>query len=679
MLPTRVGLVFRLVIAASIGLTATASAQFDQLVWHYSSPSGSGAGFLAPGFMIVTGPDCDGCCFNSLNQFFTVAPFDMRVMVQVAFDNNDKLPVEGADAAAFVVDGVMTSITGGCTGCYAAFDVPAGKTFGLGAWSFDCNAGPGAVSFTNLQIEPTPASAVVTGDQSLEGFGTAITSAGDLNGDGTPDFAVSSPTWDGSGTDRGRVRVFGGSDLRELHVVEGLVPGEDFGRALAGGADLDGDGVPDIVVGAPNADGAAVDAGVVYAYSGADSQLLFTVPGQAAGDRFGTSVALVGDLDADGLADLVVGAPMSDAAAADGGQVRALSGLDGSVLLTWSGELPGIQLGRSVAGAGDVDGDGVGDVVVGVPRADTPLTNAGEARVFSGGTGALLWTLTSSDAAFPAELGRSVAGLGDVDGDGVPDLAAGAWRDSEPAVTPQAGSVSVFSGRDGSRLFKVLGSEYQELGVSLAAVGDVNGDSVPDFAAGGTHESIFPIEPGLVRIFSGVDGSTVLTQFGMQDNDLAGRGVAGLGDVDGDGRNEVLVGAPNVGTGIVSRLSLKSVWTNLGHALEGSVTPHLQAIGLLHTGLPLTVSLEGGLPAAPVVLVVGTSTVLAPFKGGVMVPAPSLLVGGLLPGAHGNLKLQTTWPGGIPAGFDLYLQVWMPDAGAPFGYSASNALWGQVP
>ncbi|MGQ0552387.1 MAG: hypothetical protein ACT4PU_04130 [Planctomycetota bacterium] len=121
-------------------------------------------------------------------------------------------------------------------------------------------------------------------------------------------------------------------------------------------------------------------------------------------------------------------------------------------------------------------------------------------------------------------------------------------------------------------------------------------------------------------------------------------------------------------------------WTDLGQGLAGAAgIPALTGISLLYPHFPFTLDLADGPASAPVVMVVGFSSLNAPFKGGVMVPSPDVLITGLSTNASGELQLSAGWPGGVPSGFQFFLQAWMPDVSGPFGFSASNALRAQTP
>ncbi|MGH8004849.1 MAG: FlgD immunoglobulin-like domain containing protein, partial [Limisphaerales bacterium] len=224
--------------------------------------------------------------------------------------------------------------------------------------------------------------------------------------------------------------VYSGADSSLLYRKNGSSLSEFFGLSVAGTGDVDGDGWDDFIVGAPYADLDTIDhsvnSGAAYVYSGLDGLTLYTIKGDSADDYLGFSVSGAGDVDGDGRSDFIVGAPNTDAGGlVDAGWAGIYSGLNGSLFYALPGDLAGDLFGHSVAGAGDVDGAGKDDVIIGAIGADRgSFDYAGSARVISGADGSTLFQIDGSGLLH--EMGYSVAGAGDVNGDGGPDVIAGA-------------------------------------------------------------------------------------------------------------------------------------------------------------------------------------------------------------------------------------------------------------
>ena len=283
-----------------------------------------------------------------------------------------------------------------------------------------------------------------------ERFGAALASAGDWNGDGFGDWIVGAP---GAAAGTGRAYVyFGGpaADATPDRVLAGEFPGDGFGVAVASAGDVNHDGYADVIVGADGRDAHGADAGAAYVYFGgpsADATPDWILPGAAAGDRFGGAVACAGDVNGDGVVDVVIGAVGADAfATADVGRAYVYFGSaspDAAWDVRFTGKIVGERFGQSVATAGDVNGDGYADLLIGGPGYnDGFYGELGRASVYLGGPG----MDNSADYKFTGYLGdregSAVAFAGDMNGDGYPDFAIGAPV-ADPLARPDAGTVYV--------------------------------------------------------------------------------------------------------------------------------------------------------------------------------------------------------------------------------------------
>lgn len=230
----------------------------------------------------------------------------------------------------------------------------------------------------------------------------------------------------------------------------------------------------------------------------------------------------------------VVVAPLIANVALAQGPIHLLTGADGE------------NLGSTVTYS-DVDADGLMDVVAGAPFAFLDTSQSGRVRVFSGRTGSPLLSVTAT----ARDLGFDLAGGFDLDGDGRDDFAAGApgINTSFPTTPVGPGFVGVYSGATGAALRQWSGPSNDGFGIAVAAGPDVDLDGVPDVAVGASQGGLGSNAPGYVRILSGASGTTLLTFTGTGAQSLFGSTVRLLADADGDGVGDVAVGAPNGGNG----------------------------------------------------------------------------------------------------------------------------------
>jgi hypothetical protein len=368
-----------------------------------------------------------------------------------------------------------------------------------------------------------------------------VAGLGDVNGDGLSDFVVggygaTNPA-DGK-LNAGCAKVYSGSDGSVIYTFWGDNADDRLGYSVAGPGDVDGDGVPDVVVGIPWSDVNGANAGAVKVFSGKDGTLVREFTGSKSEQYFGLSVAGAGDLNKDRINEIVVGAPAaSDGVVINAGAVIVFSVKDGKDLWTKYGSAPGENLGEAVAGVGDINNDGYGDFIAATTQSANNGYNSGSATIFSGQDGKTLKFLTGSHAT--ERFGLSVAGMGDLDGDGHGDFAVGAPGTNhlgESAV----GSVRIFSGASFGVLASLYGNEpFEYFGWSLAGVGDMNGDGVGDIIVGNSGTD------GMARIFSGSNRALLYSLPGrINSGERFSFSVDGAGDVNGDGYADVIIGAP---------------------------------------------------------------------------------------------------------------------------------------
>ncbi len=381
-----------------------------------------------------------------------------------------------------------------------------------------------------------------TYDGALAGnnMGWAVDGAGDVNGDGHDDFVVSEPLDLNNGVPSGSVRVYSGLDGALLHHFAGDDAFDGFGVSVSGAGDVNGDGYADIIVGAYGDDNNGVTSGSARVHSGFDGSVLHMFNGDDADDHFGFSVSGAGDVNADGYADLIVGAFIDEANGFDTGSARVFSGFDGTVLYDLTGDTVGDRFGISVSDAGDVNRDGYDDFIVGAYRDDDNGFNAGSARVYSGLDGSVLHSFFGTSPS--DELGFPVAGAGDVNGDGYPDLILGARLDDDNGI--DSGSARVHSGLDGSLLYTFIGDGAGDhFGDKVSGAGDMNGDGFADLVVGALFDDNNGANSGMARVYSGADGSVLYQLDGDDPGDWFGYDVRGAGDLNGDGFADLVVGA----------------------------------------------------------------------------------------------------------------------------------------
>ena len=359
-------------------------------------------------------------------------------------------------------------------------------------------------------------------------FGWAVADLADISNppDGVTDIIIPS-------IGETRVFVYSGATAALLHtLIRPVGDTGSFGNAVGDAGDANGDGVNDVVVGSPGGSAAGTNPGHAYVFSGADGSLLLTLTGEAIRDSFGSGVGGAGDVNNDGRGDVLVGASTNDASGTDSGRAYIFSGMDGSLIRPLNAEAAGDGFGAGTAGTGDVNGDNIGDQIIGAPGAGS----FGRAYVFSGADGSLLFA-TNADAGGAQYGVFFVAGVGDVNNDGGRDVYVGDY-----ASNGGRGKAYVYSGLNGSLIRSIAGPLGAGLGCGRGA-GDVNSDGHADLLIGHYTSSSGASNAGRAVLYSGADGSVLRNITSTTAGENLGFDAVGVGDTNGDGLTDLLVSA----------------------------------------------------------------------------------------------------------------------------------------
>jgi hypothetical protein len=389
--------------------------------------------------------------------------------------------------------------------------------------------------------------ATFTGEAAGDTFGWVAADLGDLDGDGVHEFAIGAPFNGVGGANAGRAYVYNGKTFALMYALTGE-PQSTLAFGIAAAGDVDGDGVGDIVLGAIQSGNAHANLGNGFArvYSGKTGAHIRTIGGAALNDAAGFSVGSAGDVDKDGHADLLVASPYADSNGVDSGRVLIVSGATGATLFTFDGEAAGDLLGTAAAGVGDVNKDGVPDVLIGARNAGS--SQRGRAYVRSGKDGKVVYTFDAD--ATGADLGWFFAATpGDVNKDGVPDLFSTDFDDdTDDAGAYATGRAYVWSGADGSLLLDLPGRVADEgFGIGRARVGDVDHDGYDDLIVGAWTNSSGAPSAGRTYVISGKTGKDLRTITSSVANENSGYDAMGIGDVNGDGAVDFLITAASNG------------------------------------------------------------------------------------------------------------------------------------
>ncbi len=417
-----------------------------------------------------------------------------------------------------------------------------------------------------ITIDPisTTAATLLESNQANSGFGWSVASAGDVNGDGYSDVIVGANLYDNGQTNEGAAFVYHGSatgiSTTAAVLLETNQAGAEMGRSVSGAGDVNGDGYSDVIVGAISYDNGQVDEGAAFIYHGSATGISTTAAAQVesnqASANMGGSVACAGDVNGDGYSDVIVGANLYDNGQSNEGVSFIYHGSATGINITAAALVESNQanafMGRSVASAGDVNGDGYSDVIVGAELYDNGQTDEGAAFVYHGSASGINTTaatqLETNQA--DARTGNSVASAGDVNGDGYSDVIVGAFlydngQTNEGAAFVYHGSAAGISTTAAAQVESNQASAF--MGGTVASAGDVNGDGYSDVIVAASSYDNGETDEGAVFVYyGGTSGINTTVGAFIESNQVSasmGNSLASAGDVNGDGYSDIIVGS----------------------------------------------------------------------------------------------------------------------------------------
>ncbi|MEC7241961.1 MAG: MopE-related protein, partial [Myxococcota bacterium] len=582
------------------------SDSLDAVLW-YSDSDGDGYGDLTtsayacsqPSGAVADGTDCDDAS-SAVNPAATERCDGIDNNCDGSTDGSDSI-----DASTWFADldsdgfGDLSNTTKACSqpSSYTSDNSDCNDTTALAAPGLtevcadgldnDCDGTANSCDL-NGDINLTSADGKHSGESAYDYSAYTVAGVGDINGDGLDDVVSGAWLEDAGGNAAGSTYLVLGSSAStaSLASADGKFSGEvsqdRAGSAVAGAGDVNGDGYDDLLIGAYGQDlgsNGTSNAGAAYLLLGpvSGSKSLSDIAdvkfeGETKDDQFGLHLNSAGDLDADGYDDMVVGAPYYNPASTGNGPGRAyifygdtsfsatIAALDADAIL--EGESNNDYAGISVTSAGDWDGDGFSDLLIGADGDDDGGANAGAAYVVLGPVSGS-FSLASADVKLIGENSNDKAGfslddIGDMNSDGYGDIIVGAYQDD--TVASNAGVAHlVFGGGTASTLdlsvsdVKLYGeSKNDTAGYSVAGIGDIEGDGDPEVMVGAPNPDS---KAGWAYLLYGpldedVDLGDARAKFiGETGNSFVGRALDGAGDVDGDGYRDILIASSGDDTG----------------------------------------------------------------------------------------------------------------------------------
>jgi len=383
-----------------------------------------------------------------------------------------------------------------------------------------------------------------SGESAGDQFGWIARNIGDVDGDGINDVTTSAPSKNVEGPRAGRVYVYSSATGALLWDHTGAA-GSRLGIGIEAAGDVNADGIPDVIAGAPGE-------GKAYIFSGNDGRILYTLAEPDSASGFGRKVADLGDVDDDGHADVLVGAPGVQQGA---GAAYVYSGKDGSLLFTFSGERAGDAFGSAAGGWHD---GSRGIIAIGAPNAGP--TNGGRVYVYRSLDHEPAFVMEADEGS--QQLGAMfVSVVGDVDADGTPDVYASDW--AHGALGAFTGRIFVNSGATGEQLMVKTGEAAGDgFGIGVADAGDLNHDGHDDLIVGAWQHASQAPSGGKSYLYSGKDGSLMQVYTGIVPGETFGFDATGMGDVDGDGIDDLLITS--------ARSATKGTWTGRMFIIKGT-------------------------------------------------------------------------------------------------------------